>query len=122
MEKYNKVFGGNGERAAEKYLSKKNYKILERNFNVRGGEVDIVAQKGEFTVFVEVKTRQTTSFGTAAEAVTYTKKQRLIQAANCYILKHGDCHARFDVIEVYGEMRGNKFVLFEINHIENAFM
>ena len=122
MKKYNKIFGAKGESAAEKHLIKKGYKILCRNFNIRGGEIDIIAQKGEFTVFVEVKTRRSEEFGTPAEAVTYNKMQRLIKAANYYIMQNGDCHGRFDVIEVYGSMKGDKFILEKINHIKNAFM
>ncbi|MDD3766484.1 MAG: YraN family protein [Eubacteriales bacterium] len=122
MEKYNKIFGTQGENAAEKYLAKKGYEILCRNFRIRGGEIDIIARKGEFTVFVEVKTRHSDSFGTPGEAVTQNKIKRIINAANYYIMQNGNLSCRFDVMEVYGSMKGDKFKLKKINHIENAFM
>ena len=55
MEKYNKSIGGAGEEAAAKYLRRKGYKILERNYHIRGGELDIIAQKDGYIVFVEVE-------------------------------------------------------------------
>lgn len=122
MEKYNKVIGKCGEDAAEKYLKKHKYKIIERNFNIKGGEIDIVAQKGEYIVFAEVKTRSANDYGTPAAAVTYVKRQRIIKAANIFLQRTGTSYTRFDVIEVFGSMCGDKFILAKINHIENAFM
>lgn len=122
MEKYNKTIGNCGEESASKYLKKNKYKIIERNFNIRGGEIDIIAQKGECLVFVEVKTRSAVDYGTPAESVTYHKRQRIIKAANVFLQRFGNSYTRFDVIEVYGSMCGEKFKLSEINHIENAFM
>ena len=111
MEKYKKSFGNFGEDAAVKYLKKNRYIILERNFNIRGGEIDII----------EVKTRSTEDFGGGAEAVNYAKQQRMIKAAQTYLMRLGDVSARFDVVVVNGRMDGKKFVIEEIEHIENAF-
>ena len=112
-------FHGNlGENAACKYLKKHKYKILERNYRKTYGEIDIIAQKNDMIFFVEVKTRSSTEFGTAAEAVTYQKQQKLIRAAKAYIAEnHPDAGISFDVIEVYHA--GRKVV--SVNHIENAF-
>lgn len=121
MEKYNKVIGGKGEDAAVRYLKKKRYIILERNYNIRGGEIDIIAEKDGYVVFVEVKTRSSDNFGTAKEAVTFTKQQRVIRAAQHYMAGLGDIPVRFDVVAVDGYMDGNKFKAENIEHIENAF-
>jgi putative endonuclease len=121
MERYHKIFGKRGEDAAERYLKKRGYRIIARNFNIRGGEIDIVAQKRDCVVFAEVKTRSDNTFGTPGEAVTYTKRQRVIKAAEVFLMRNGSAYARFDVIEVFGRMDGSKFTLAGINHIENAF-
>jgi len=110
MEGYNKSLGKFGEQCAEKFLKKKKYKILNRNFLIRGGEI-----------FIEVKTRTDFKFGTPSDAVTYHKKQRMIKAAGVYLQRYGNAYARFDVIEVFVGKCGDKFKLEKINHITNAF-
>ncbi len=122
MEKYKKTFGNLGEEIAVKYLKKNRYIILERNFNVHGGEIDIIAKKGNYVIFVEVKTRSTNDFGGGLEAVNYTKQQRMLKAAQIYLMKLGaDVPARFDVIVINGYMKGEKFKKEKVEHIENAF-
>lgn len=121
MEKYNKVLGNCGEDAAVKFLKKNGYSILERNFNIRGGEIDIIARKGDYVVFVEVKTRSNDDYGGGISAITYAKQQHLIKTAQTYLLGKDDCSARFDVIVVNGCMVGKKFKAESIEHIENAF-
>lgn len=110
--------GNRGEHAACKYLIQKGYRILERNFRKRYGEIDIIAQKNDVISFVEVKTRSTTDFGNACEAVTPKKQQKIIRTANAYIMeKELDAGFSFDIIEVY--IVGRKIV--SIHHMENAF-
>lgn len=121
MENYKKTIGNFGEEETVKYLRKKGYKILECNFNVRGGEIDIIAHKNGYVVFVEVKTRKDDQLGSGAEAVTYTKRQKIIKAAQYYLLKVGECDVRFDVVEVIGNIENGMFKLQKLNHIENAF-
>ena len=70
-------------------MKKARYKILERNFTVRGGEIDIIASDSGTLVFVEVKMRKNSDFGTPAEFVTYGKQRKIIYAANCYLEKNG---------------------------------
>ena len=119
---YNKITGYSGEDAAVQYLKKNKYKILERNHTNKCGEIDIIAQKRDDLVFVEVKTRRNDEFGTPAQAVTYYKKQNIINAAKWYISKNPtDLNIRFDVIEVYGFFDGISFELEKINHIQQAF-
>ena len=121
MSSHNKKLGKFGEAAAEKHLRKNKYKILETNYNIRGGEIDIIAEKDGYIVFIEVKTRQDASYGTGAEAVTYNKIQRITKAATVYLMYKPETNARFDVIEVFAEVKGENIKLTGITHIENAF-
>ena len=121
MKKYNKTFGNIGEDIAVKYLKRNKYIILERNFNVHGGEIDIIAKKGDYVIFAEVKTRSSNDYGGGLEAVNYIKQQRILKAAQVYMLKLGDVPVRFDVIVINGFMKGDKFIKKDIQHIENAF-
>ena len=112
------IHGNLGENAACKHLKKNGYKILERNYRKRYGEIDIIAQKDDVYIFVEVKTRAETDYGMASEAVTKSKQQKLVRTAQFYIMEHKlDAAFSFDVIEVYH--KGRK--VLNVNHIENAF-
>lgn len=101
MTKGSKQTGDYGESLACEFLRKKSFKILERNFRIRGGEIDIIAQDptGDL-VFVEVKTRHTHEYGDPAEAVTPWKINFLIRASQFYVLKHNwqNKPLRIDVI------------------------
>ncbi len=121
MEKYNKKVGGEGEKAAVKHLKKQGYKIIKTNFLVRGGEIDIIAEKDGYTVFVEVKTRTSDGYGNPIEAVGDIKQRRLLHAAQVYMMNNGVTDVRFDVIGVSCEVCGNKIKIYEIQHIINAF-
>ena len=84
-----KQFAGKlGEDLAATYLKKNGFKILERNFRIRGGEIDIIATEKETLVFIEVKTRKTDEFGTPLEAITPWKMKALIKAAEFYKHTH----------------------------------
>ena len=110
--------GDIGENEATKYLKKNKYKILERNFRKKYGEIDIIAKKGENIAFVEVKTRKNDAFGRASEFVDWKKQERIKKTAFSYISEkelQGDFS--FDIVEVYLEGKKVK----EINHIINAF-
>lgn len=105
-----------GERKSVRFLKRNGYKILQRNFKCKLGEIDVIAQKGGVIAFVEVKTRTTDYFGQPNEAVDSTRRKRYINAANRFLfvnrLRPSDYVLRFDVIEI---MKG------KLNHIENAF-
>ncbi|MBQ7976794.1 MAG: YraN family protein [Clostridia bacterium] len=105
-----------GEDAACEYLRSKGYRVIQKNFLCKTGEIDVICIKDGCTVFVEVKTRKNSNYGTAAEFVDYRKQQKIKRAAMYYI-KNADADMRFDVVEVYH----NNGVVVEINHIENAF-
>ncbi len=110
--------GRYGEKQALKYLVNHGYTIIDYNYYSRYGEIDIVASIQGIYVFVEVKTRTSRAYGSAAEAVSPVKQRRMVMTAQDYIQKHKieDVLARFDVIEVYIENESIK-----LNHIKNAF-
>lgn len=109
--------GKRGEEIAANYLENKGFKILERNFRCRTGEIDIVAALGRVLVFVEVKTRNNCRYGLPCEAVTPGKVHRIKKAAGFYSLKNHveNAEQRIDVIEIL--YIGEKAY---IRHTENA--
>ncbi len=94
--------GKKGEDLACGYLRKIGYKILERNFRIQGGEVDIVAQDGDILVFVEVKSRSSKIFGTPFESINYIKIKALLKTSLFYIQKinWGEKPYRIDAVGV----------------------
>lgn len=78
-------------------------RIVERNFRVRGGEIDIVCRDGATTVFVEVRLRTRGDFGGAAASITPAKQARLILAARHWLARHGESPCRFDAVLSDGE-------------------
>lgn len=119
---FNKITGKCGEDFAAQYLKLHGYKILEQNYRNKIGEIDIIAKRKKTLVFVEVKTRKSSEFGTPAEAVTYYKKQKIVNTARYYLAKNPtDMDISFDVIEVFGSFDGVQFELFDINHLQYVF-
>lgn len=113
------LLGKQGEIEAGKFLVDKGYKIIEKNFRCRLGEIDIVARAKSIVVFIEVKTRSNSNYGSAASAVTLRKQQQIGRVAQYYLIKENitNCDARFDVVEVMKAKPGG----FEIIHLINAF-
>ena len=111
--------GGLGEDYACKILKRKGMKIIERNFFTRFGEIDIIARDGEYTVFVEVRLRKDTDFGTPAETIDEKKQAKIIKAAKEYAIKNYiyDFPMRFDAVVITGDTQSN----FKAEVIENAF-
>ena len=110
-----------GEEKAARYLRRKGYRILDRNFSCRQGEIDIVAGKGGFVVFVEVKLRKSAAFAEAREFVTPRKQARILAAARLWLQAHPcEEQPRFDVIEVYAPDGIDRFRV-RIEHLESAF-
>lgn len=108
--------GRGGETLAKEYLERLGYTTLRQNYRSGPREIDLVMQDGETTVFVEVKSRSKTNYGTPGEFVTSAKRRRLTLAAEAFLLQEEllDRPARFDVVEVY-------LASGTINHIQNAF-
>lgn len=110
-----------GERQAEKFLKRKGYNIVEKNFSCRYGEIDLIAKKGGFVAFIEVKLRKNAEHGAAMEFVTQAKQRRILTTAQMWLMKNEcELQPRFDVIEVYAP-RGEMTIRPDISHIENAF-
>jgi putative endonuclease len=80
--------GIRGEDLASDLLIQKGYKILQRNFRLRIGEIDIIALDGDTLAFIEVKTRKSSQFGSPLEAITRSKLQSIIRTAQVYKLSH----------------------------------
>lgn len=94
--------GAAGEQLAAEYLQRQGLTLVERNFRVRGGEIDLICRDGRTTVFVEVRLRSRGDFGGAAASITATKQTRLILAARHWLLRHGETPCRFDCILLDG--------------------
>ena len=118
MEKNKYEKGMHGQQAAEKFLQSNGYQIRNRNYRIKSGEIDLIAQKENTIVFIEVKYRSGLSYGYPREAVGWAKQQKIVRTALHYISTRGldNQDFRFDVIEVL-EQSGHMM----INHIENAF-
>ncbi|MEW6758504.1 MAG: YraN family protein [Acidobacteriota bacterium] len=78
-----------GENLAGRYLESHGYRILARNYRVRGGEADLLVEKGGWLIVVEVKTRRSRRFGSALEAVTPTKARRVLLAGRVFARRQG---------------------------------
>lgn len=100
--------GRAGEAAAAAFLVTSGYRLLRQNVRFRAGELDLVAEEGGYLVFVEVKTRTGSGFGTAAEAVTPAKQHQLVRLAELYLSGLPDCdiRCRFDVVTVRPDSTG----------------
>lgn len=93
---------GRGESLVADYLSNQGFSIIERNFRVRKGEIDIIVRRGSLVCFIEVKTRQSVKRGRGVFAVTKHKMNRLVAAAKVFVARNRECGCRyrFDVAEV----------------------
>ena len=107
-----------GQKEAELFLIKNGYKIIKQNFRIKIGEIDIIAQKENYIIFIEVKFRTNLTHGLPREAVGYLKQKKIHRTALYYISTNrlDSFDFRFDVIEVL-EQNGRLY----INHIQNAF-
>ena len=115
---YNQIIGKKGEDIATNYLKKCGYKILERNFECRQGEIDIIALDKNEIVFIEVKTRTNFKYGMPSEAVTKIKQKHLLKATEYYVYINNlqNDFIRLDVLEIILENNNQ----FTINHIKQA--
>lgn len=114
---YKQETGKEGEDIAVEYLKNIGYNVIERNFECRQGEIDIIALDKDEIVFIEVKTRRNKKYGLASEAVNDTKKKHLLKAVEYYLYSRNlqDDFIRLDVIEIY--LSKDKVY---INHIKKA--
>jgi putative endonuclease len=96
------AFGKYGEDLACEELERRGYRVVARRYRTRSGELDIVAQDGEYVVFIEVKARQDGSFGDPEEAVTLQKQRKLVWMATDYLARNNlqSAPCRFDVVAI----------------------
>jgi len=113
------TLGAWGEDRAADYLCQQGMKIIERNFRTPVGEIDIIAGNRKFLVFVEVKTRRSTAFGTPQEAVGARKQRQIIRTAHWYLQNNKNLRfqPRFDVIAILCQSDA----AVEVTHIQDAF-
>ena len=116
-KKNTKKTGDKGEQIAVDFLIENGYKILVRNFRSGKAEIDIIARKNEFIVFVEVKTRSEYQNNNPGDLLSHAQQNRITNAAHEYIIaKDLDLEARFDLMIIL--LRQSKT---EVEHIEDAF-
>ena len=107
-----------GEEAVCKYLTERGYSIVERNYRIKGGEIDIIADNGDYIAFVEVKSRKPDSMISGFEAVNKRKRSLIIKTAADYCCKHPSMlQPRFDVAQVII----SEAKLLSIDYITNAY-
>ena len=117
----NNLSGAWGEALAAKYLQKKHYRIVATNYRCRFGEIDLIAEKQNDLVFVEVKLRKSDSFAQGREFVDRRKQERIRTTASIFLAEYPtELQPRFDVIEIYAP-DGINTRRPEINHLEDAF-
>lgn len=120
MKTEKRQIGNLGECIGIKYLKKQGYKILERNYFKRWGEIDIIAEdKDKTLVFFEVKTRSSLDFGHPAESVTFFKQKRLVRSAYFYLAekKLENTKFRIDVLAIIVDFQKR---LGRVEHFKNA--
>lgn len=127
LGKRNVTTGRWGEAVVAQDMRRLGWTVIEAGYRCREGEIDIIARNKTYLVFMEVKLRKNDKFGTAGEAVTYRKQQRLRTAANLYLQRCAReepelfaLQPRFDVAEIYAP-QGADTVKPTVTYIENAF-
>lgn len=118
VEKNNRALGYQGEDLAEIFLKDAGYKIIAKNFTVKGGEIDIIAFDDNFLVFIEVKNYTRQDYGLMVEKINFKKRRNIIYAAKQYIFKNKleNLNCRFDVITIF-----NRNGKAKLDLIKNAF-
>jgi putative endonuclease len=113
-----RALGALAEARAAEFLQRKDYRVVDRNWTCRGGEIDLVCEDGDTLVFVEVRARADASHGTPLETVLDYKRRRIIRAAKLYLTANSlwERACRFDVVAITGAGAGAI-----IEHVEDAF-
>lgn len=114
--------GARAEDLVAERLTGLGWQLIARNWRCRVGELDIVALNGEAIVFVEVRSRAHSRFGSALESVTDSKLDRVLSAAEYFVMEHpeyGDLPWRIDVIAIRTDSDG---VVQEYRHLENIII
>ncbi|QRG65526.1 YraN family protein [Brevibacillus choshinensis] len=123
MTERRRALGQRGEELAEKFLCQKGYEIVGRNVRTKRGEIDLIAIDNDTLVFVEVRTRSSVTYGSAAESVTWKKQQKLRELALDYLRTYSAFVPafRFDVVGIHCPRNGEGSEESKIDHIKHAF-
>jgi len=113
MNRNNRGFAA--EALAETFLQNHGLSLVSKNYHCSFGEIDLIMQEGTVLVFVEVRLRSHSTFGSAASSIHYKKQQKLILAAQHYLQQHGEQACRFDAIVMSDVNEAN------VEWIRNAF-
>ncbi|MBI5946339.1 MAG: YraN family protein [Chloroflexi bacterium] len=116
MTKYKKEIGAWGESVAADWLAERGYQIVARNARTPYGEIDIIAQLGDVTIFVEVKTLTSSREFFPEKNITRTKQQHMLNSAQSYAAEHEIDHFQIDAVAVEGKPGANPI----ITHFENV--
>lgn len=116
MPSQSKLTGDLGERLAAQFLEEKGYTIIQKNYRVQGGEIDLITQKDGVLIFCEVKTRTSSAFGEPEDAVNHFKKRSLLRAMYTYLYHQPATLWRFDLLAL--DIRGG---VAYIKHYQNIF-
>jgi putative endonuclease len=119
------VFGKAAENAAARFLKAQGYKILERNYKNKLGEIDIIAQQGGVICFIEVKARHSLNFGSGQEAVSIRKQRQICRVALYYLKSKNllESPARFDVLALlYADSQPQISLITDAFELNTKFM
>lgn len=115
------LLGRWGEAEAAKWMAARGYRLIDRNWRCRFGEIDLISESGKYICFTEVKLRKDKNFAEAREFVDGRKQEKLRAAASLYLARYPtERQPRFDVAEVYAPV-GVQTSSPEICYLENAF-
>lgn len=112
--------GDQAERIAEKFLQQQGLRLTRRNFSSQFGEIDLIMMDGAACVFVEVRYRNSSAFGSPAETVNVSKQSRLRRTAEYFLQTQGlgdKLACRFDIVSVTGQLGPEASILW----IKDAF-
>ena len=101
--KHNQTIGRWGETAAVEFILQRGYRVIAQNFRTPYGEIDVIAQQGDVTIFVEVKARTSDRMGLPEESITPRKRQHMIAAAEYYAAESEIDHWQIDVVSIEGK-------------------
>lgn len=116
------VIGQLAEANAQQFLEKQGLVFVEKNYCVKGGEIDLIMQHDDYLVFIEVKMRSNINYGDSLDIVIKPKQSRIIHAAKCYLLSHNlydSAWCRFDVVGISPDKKNT--AQLKITWIKNAF-
>ncbi len=111
---YQKKVGNFGQKQAKNFLIKRGFRIINENYCIRGGELDLVAIKNQEIVFIEVKTRTSSQFGNPEDSISKYQQKVIKRTIAVFLHKesfYGNYHPRFDVISVIISKNSKKLII-----------